>query len=65
MKIDTTRIPRSVSPSIQNNRVNRDLCGILRVPVDCVLKEDRRLERSSLHSEWFPGLKDITVRKIG
>lgn len=65
MKIDTIRTPRSVNPSIQNNRVNRDRCGILRPPADSVLKEDRRLGWNSLHSEWFPGLIDITVRKTG
>jgi hypothetical protein len=65
MKIDTTRTPKSVNPSNQNNRVNRDRCGILRVPADDVIKEDRRLEWSLLHSEWFPGPNDITVRKTG
>ena len=65
MNIDTTRIPRRDSPSNQNKRVNRDRCDILRVPADEVLKEGRRLERNSLHLEWFPGPNDITGRKTG
>jgi hypothetical protein len=65
MKIDTTRTPKSVSPSNQNNRVNRDRCDVLRFPADGVFKEGRRLERRSLHLEWFPGPNDTIVRKTG